>query len=224
MAFKKADQPFRFVTQAALTQITERKAKNLAELSGHLKEVPGSVIYFHTHRFLEQHQFLSPEPPNDFAYWVTAALQEEELGEKLAGIDTVRFTTLRTLRNKIIETIDKHMAANPNGRNAPHGQELYLMQSISFILPTPYEVWDLPEFLEALKKISIHSLYHHIFEGRIRPPLGVNDFSNWLENGLGETRLAKAIHSMDPYTQTLDGLRQRIIKLIEIRLKEARDA
>jgi len=67
-----------------------------------------------------------------------------------------------------------------------------------FHIATPHEAWDLQEFLDALKKISIHSLYHHIFEGRIRPPLGINDFSNWLENGLGETRLAKAIHSMDP--------------------------
>src|SRR3989344_3705384 len=129
MILKRANQPFHFCTQASLTQITGRKAKNLAELSGHLKEVPGSVIYFHTHRFLEQHQFLSPEPPNDFAYWVTAALQEEELGERLAGIDTVRFSTIRALRNKIIETIEKHMAANPNGRNAPSGHELYLMQA-----------------------------------------------------------------------------------------------
>jgi hypothetical protein len=31
-----------------------------------------------------QHQKLSPEPPNDFAHWVTTALQEDELGERLA--------------------------------------------------------------------------------------------------------------------------------------------
>ena len=224
MVLKRSNLPFRFVTQANLTQITGRNARNLVELTAHLKEVSGSVIYFHTHRFLEQHQFLSPEPPNDFAYWVTTALQEEELGEKLAGIDTVRFPTIRALREKIIETMEKHMAANPVARSAPPGQELYLMQAVSFMLPTPYEAWDLSEFLQALKKVSIHSLYHHIFEGRIRPPLGINDFSNWLESDLGETALAKAIHSMDPYTQTLEGLRLRIIQLIEARLSEDKSA
>ena len=215
--------PFRFVTEVSLTQITGRKARTLRELAAHLKEVSGSVIFYHTHRFLEQHQYLSPEPPNDFAYWVSTALQEAELGEKLAGIDTVRFTTIRGLREKILETIEKHIAANPDERRAPRGQELYLMQTVSFTLPTPYEARNLEEFLESLKKVSIRSLYHHIFEGRIRPPLGVNDFSNWLENELGETRLAQAIHHLDPYTQTLDGLRRRIIRLIETRLNEAKN-
>lgn len=223
-ALKKAGKPFRFVTQVNMTEITGRKARDLKDLVKHLKEVTGSVIYYHTHRFLEQHQFLSPEPPNDFAYWVTTALQEVELGELLAGIDTVRFNSIRALREKIIETIERHRAANPVERVAPAGQELYFMQSISFMLPTPYEARDLSEFLEALKKVSIHSLYHHIFEGRIRPPLGVNDFSNWMENDLGEIQLARAIHGMDPYTQTLDSLRHRIIALIEARLREVLNA
>jgi hypothetical protein len=52
---------------------------------------PPSVVFQHTHHFLVQHQELSPEPPNDFAYWVATVLQEDELGERLAAVDTVRF-------------------------------------------------------------------------------------------------------------------------------------
>lgn len=218
MSLKRAVHPFQFVTQVNLTQITNWKAKNLEELLHGLKEVPGSVIYHHTHRFLKQHQFLSPEPPNDFAYWVNTALQEEALSEKLFAIDTVRYKTIRQLREKIISTIEGYLASHQNNRQAPRGQEFQFMQSISFVLPTPYLAWDLKEFADCLKKVSINSLYHHIFEGRIRPPLGINDFSHWLEKELAETELAKGIAKMDPYTQTLEGLRNKIIQSVEKRL------
>src|SRR6266436_2765902 len=90
-------QPFRFSSSLDLTVLTHRRARDLAEMVGHLKEVSGAVIYYHTHHFLVQHQYLSPEPPNDFAYWVTNVLQEDRLGEQLAAIDTVRFSSLKSL-------------------------------------------------------------------------------------------------------------------------------
>ncbi|MDD5428718.1 MAG: DUF5752 family protein, partial [Candidatus Omnitrophica bacterium] len=95
---KKSQEPFRFYTRLNLTELTGLKASNLGELLEGLKEAPESSIYHHTHRFLQQHHFLSPEPPNDFAYWVTGMLGEERLGEKLASIDIVRFTTINDLR------------------------------------------------------------------------------------------------------------------------------
>lgn len=214
---EKAKFPFKFVSQINLTQITTRKARTLQELIAHLKEVPGSVIYHHTHHFLKQHQFLSPEPPNDFAYWVNTALQDERLAEKLAAIDTIRYGHLQDLREKIIQTIEKHLTLSKNQREALPGEEFRFMQSISFILPTPYEAADLQEFIECMKKVSIYSLYHHIFESRLRLPSG-NDFSNWFETSLNEIELAHAVKRMDPYTQTLEGLRRRIIALAEERI------
>lgn len=220
MSLKRAGSPFRFVTQVNLTEITVRQAKNLPELLRHLREVPGSVIYHHTHRFLKQHQYLSPEPPNDFAYWVDSALQDEKLAEKLYAIDTVRYPTIRDLREKIIRTLEEHLARQGSRHDAPEGEAFRFMRSVSFALPTPYEAWDLREFVESVKKIGVNSLYHHIFEARIRPPLEINDFSGWLEAELGETDLARAIAKMDPYTQTLDGLRQRLVGLVERRIRE----
>src|SRR6185369_4041255 len=80
-----AGTPFRFWTRLTLTTITGRRARDLAELAEHLRTVPGSVVFNHTHHFLVQHQSLSPEPPNDFAFWVTNVLQEDQLGERLAA-------------------------------------------------------------------------------------------------------------------------------------------
>ena len=85
-----AQSPFEFWTRLTLTKLTGRQAADLAGLLEHLRAVPLSVVFHHTHHFLVQHQHLNPEPPNDFAYWVTNVLQESWLGERLAAIDTVQ--------------------------------------------------------------------------------------------------------------------------------------
>src|SRR5574341_1684932 len=74
---------FRFNTKFDQTILLGKKARNVAELIDGIWSVPDASIYFHTHKFLQQHHYLSPEPPNDFAYWVTNVLNEETLGEHL---------------------------------------------------------------------------------------------------------------------------------------------
>ena len=189
-----------------------------------LKAVPGSVIYHHTHRFLKQHQYLSPEPPNDFAWWAAEAMQDARLAERLAAVDTVNFKTLRELREKIVAIIEDRMAKRKTAADAPEGMEFHFMKSVSFILPTPYQAGDLREFSEALRKVSVHSIYHHVFEARLRLEHGVNDFSRWLEEELGEMVLAVEIAQLDPYTCTLEGLRSRLITLAENRMIESAES
>ena len=219
----KASQSFKFYTRLHLQEMTGLKAQNIKELLSFIKTVPESVIYRHTHHFLQQHQYLSPEPPNDFAYWVTVALNEVELGEKLASINTCEFTTIDALRNKIAGTIDDFLRKKKGPlRDANRGQEFHFLKSVSFILPTPYAANSLEEFAAVLKKVTIHSIYFHMFEARLRLGKTTNDFSLWLEASLGERELARKIAKFDPYTYTMEGLRTKIIQLIEARLKEIR--
>jgi hypothetical protein len=200
--------------------LTGIKAKSLAELVEHLKEVPESVIYQHTHRFLQQHQYMVPEPPNDFADWVTYNLQDEKLGERLAAIDTVRFNSLNDLRQALVSAIEDHLKKEKNPRQSQEGKEFHFIRALKFSAPTPYEAYDLSEFMDCLKKVGLSSLYLHVFEARLRPPLGINDFSHWFETELQEKPLARKVASLDPYTQTLEGLRSKIVGLIERRLQE----
>lgn len=220
MAHTQAAHSFRFVTQVNLVKLTGRQAKNLQDLLDYLKEASPSVVYYHTHHFLKQHQFLSPEPPNDFAFWVINVLQEDLLGEQLAAIDTVKFSSIRELGQKIIELIERYLNSRGSSRTAPEGEEFHFRESIGFMLPTPYEAHNLESFAACVKKVSVHSLYHHIFEARLRLEKGQNDFSNWLTNELDEKGLAKAVSKLDPYTHTLEGLRERIIELVENRIHE----
>ena len=213
----RAKESFRFCTRLHLSELTGLRATTLGQLLALIKEVPGSCIYHHTHRFLQQHQFLSPEPPNDFAFWVTDVLGEDELGERLVSIDTIQYSTIRDLREKIASTIETYLNDNPLAKLkfARSGEEFHFIKSISFILPTNYVAYDLKEFSEVLKKITIDSIYFHIFEARLRLEKPTNDFSFWIENSLGGKKLADSISSFDPYTSTLEDLRKRIIRMIE---------
>ncbi|MFC1703775.1 DUF5752 family protein [Candidatus Omnitrophota bacterium] len=216
----KAKEPFQFFTRLHLSELTGLKVTTLRELLKLIKEVPGSCIYHHTHRFLQQHQYLSPEPPNDFAYWVSEVLGEAGLGEKLASIDTVQFSTIRALREKIVATIKEYLKKHPSAgkRFANPEQSFHFIKSVSFIMPTEYVAHDLQEFLEILKHITIDSIYFHIFESRLRLGKEKNDFSYWIESFAGDKALADKIAQLDPYTHTLEDLRKTIIQLIKKRI------
>jgi len=212
----RAIEPFKFYTRLHLSELTGLRASTLNQLLNIIKQVPGSCIYHHTHRFLQQHQYLSPEPPNDFAYWVTEVIGEDKLGEKLASIDTVQFFTIRNLRDKISTVISEYLQRNPSARLkfASEGEEFHFIKSVSFIVPTGYIAYDLMEFSTIISKITMDSIYFHIFEARLRLEKKTNDFSNWIETSLGNRKLADQISKLDPYSYTLEDLRKKLIYLI----------
>jgi hypothetical protein len=212
-----ARDPFRFWTRLTLTKLTGRRAADLAELVEQLRTMPGSVVFHHTHHFLVQHQHLSPEPPNDFAFWVTTVLQEEALGERLAAIDTVQFTSLHELRDRIVAVIDQYLDQRKELRTAPPGEEFHFMDAASFTLPTRHQARTLAEFAEVLRHVGGATIAYHLFEARLRVGGDDNDFSRWLDQELGEHELANAIRKLDPYTHTTEGLRQRLVSLFERR-------
>ncbi|HJX69649.1 MAG TPA: DUF5752 family protein [Dehalococcoidia bacterium] len=216
---KKAREPFRFSNEAHLTELTGLSARNLHELVDVLKEAPDAIVYYHTHHFLEQHHYLTPEPSNDFAVWVGDALGDEILGERLASVDTFGFPNLGALRERLVAIIEEHLSKGSNFREAMPGGEFHFMKSVSVTLPTFYVVHDLREFAEALRKISLGSLFFHVFDSRLRLGKGLNDFSIWLQDSLDETELAEEIDRLDPYTYTLEGLRSALIQLVEKRIK-----
>ncbi|MDB5108875.1 MAG: hypothetical protein JWM69_1816 [Candidatus Binatus sp.] len=211
--------PFEFCSRLNLTLLTGLKARDLAELAESLRKVPGSVIYHHTHHFLAQHQHLSPEPPNDFAYWITNILLEDRLGEEMAAIDVLRFSTIRELRSTLVGVIQNYLERTGDVRAAPPGLEFHFMRSVSFVLPTGPKVHTLREFRDALSQVSFNAISYHMFDARLRLEQGDNDFSKWIESSLGESQLAQAIRVVDPYTHTEEGLRRRIVRLIDQRLE-----
>ncbi|MFH1776771.1 MAG: DUF5752 family protein [Candidatus Omnitrophota bacterium] len=211
-------EPFVFYSRLNLRELTGERVYDLKGLLHALEQVPGAVIYHHTHHFLAQHLYLSPEPPNDFAYWVDEILNEHKLAEELASIDTVQCSSIRQLREKIILTIANYLRTTTRNPQAPEGQEFYFIKTITFIMPTGYIAHNLEEFNRILSDITVQSIYFHIFEARMRLEKDENDFSFWIRTNIGDNDLANEISKLDPYTYTIEGLRARMLKMIKNRL------
>ena len=133
------------------------------------------------------------------------------------SIDTIQYTSIRELRDEIIRTIENYIVQHPRSLHkfATPGEEFHFVKSVSFVFQTPYTASDLKEFQAVLQRVTINSIYFHMFEARLRIGQGTNDFSNWFEDSLSEKKLANKIASLDPYTHTMENLRITLIKLIE---------
>jgi Family of unknown function (DUF5752) len=208
-------QSFIFYTERRLVALTGIKAKNLPELLASLRQVSGAAIFYHTHHQYLSHHFERPVFYNDFARWISEALQELRLAEQVAAIDMLTFTTIRQLREAMIAAIEAHLGENGGRvRECPPGDEFHFCKSQSFIMPTGIVAQDAPDFFTKLPHVSNISLFFHFFEARLRLERPTNDFSRWLADG-GEEKLAQAIDRLDPYIMTLDELKDQIIQLGE---------
>jgi hypothetical protein len=208
-------EPFVFSTEWRLVALTGRKARNLDDLLKHLKEVADSSIFYHTHQQYLAHHFERPLFHNDFAIWVSQALLEERLAEKLTSIDLLAFSTIRQLREAIVQRVEEFVHESRGRlRDCPPGQEFYFCESQGFIMPTGAVAATVPEFFEALRMASNVSIYFHFFEARLRLERPVNDFSQWLQ-ARGEAELAASIDRINPYEMSLDELKCQIIRIGE---------
>lgn len=205
---------FHFKTKLDQTLLLGVKASTIRQLLDGILAVPESSIYHHTHRYLQQHRRLSPEPPNDFAYWVGSVLGDAPLAEAIASVDIVGFDSLAALRGALADAIREGRKPGGRPRSSPAGSEFHFLASRIFVLDTPHRASTPGEFAAVLGKISVSALYYHIFDAKLRLGKGENDFSRWfLDSGRGE--LAGRIARLDPYSYTLEGLRQEIIALVE---------
>jgi hypothetical protein len=208
---------FQFMTSVQAVQLTGIRAANLAELSAGLTEVDGSAIYHHTHRFYRAHSFLGDTPLSDFAFWVGENLNEAAISECMAAVDPRDFTTIRELRNALLAVIEP-MRATPERweRRVPPGLEFHFCRSVSLILPTGLVARNIEEFADALERVDTTCLYHHLIEAPLHQDgerLYRNDFSGWLAGALGETKLADAVATLNPYRKDLEGLRHDLVVL-----------
>ena len=216
---KRAAEPFVFFSRLNLPELTGLKAATLPQLLGLIKEVPGSCIYHHTHSFLQQHDAFVSEPLNDFAYWVSSVLGDIRLGEKLAGIEIVQFSSIHEIREAIVSVIEAHIKESPLSRFRFSGEneEFHFIKSVSFIYSINRQAYSLPEFLEILRRVSVDCIYFHCIEAKLRLEHDDNDFSSWIRLSLGDSETAEKISRLDPYTQSLEGLKSSIVSILQER-------
>jgi len=206
---------FQFRSCASLEQLTGRKANTLDGLLDLLGTCSDSSIFYHTFSaFLKMRQIRRPYN-SDFAAWVSDGLNEKALAEKMAAIELLEFNTIDHLRKRLIGVIEVYRKERPTAFSKESEEPFFLFDIERFVYLTDKFAYDLASFLELLPTVSMHSLYYHYIESRLERGMGVDDFSVWIEYGLNLPDLAQKIRAIDIYSYDLEGLRQRIIQLID---------
>ncbi len=210
-----ARSPFYFNSASHLLRIGREKATTLMELLEAIRTCPESSIFQHTFQTLAEHHFISSGFSNDFSHWAFASCNEVELAERLAAIDVREFTSIAALRERLIHVIESYLQKNPRAAARAAMEPFYLMASDLVVVPTPYVARNLEEFADGLRKVSIHAIYYHFIDARLRLKLNSNDFSVWLDKELDLPQAADRVNRIDIYTSTLEDVRRGILKIVE---------
>lgn len=206
---------FQFSSSASLERLTGRRASNLEELLDLIENCSDSAIFYHTFSaFLKLREVQTPFN-SDFAIWVARMLNERALAEKLTAIDLSEYNTLESLRNRLIQLVGRHIQENPLCCKKIANEPFYLHDVTRIVYLTDHFAYDLASFRELLTKISIYSIYFHFIESRMQSQLKTDDFSAWIEDNLKMPSLAQKIRQIDISIYTLEGLRSRIVQLID---------
>jgi hypothetical protein len=214
-ASRRAAEPFEFKSAAHLLFIEKERACNIGELAYALRSCPEESIFQHTFRTLEEHHFIKEGFSNDFAHWAYVELGEVGLGERLASLDVREFTSLATLRSRLTEIVENYGEQHPKSRLREAVAPFYFCSSRTILLPAQRMASTLPEFIEGLRAVSLHSIHYHFIEARLRRKLESNDFSIWLGRDLGVSKEANLLDQIDIYTSTLEGVRRKIIQILQ---------
>jgi len=212
---------FDFKTASHLLFIERQRASNINELLEGVKTCSEESIFQHTFRTLQEHHFIKEGFSNDFAQWAYVDLGEVGLGERLAGLDVREFTSLDAVRDRVIEIVKEFGDENPNAKMRCSPVPFYFCSSRLIVLPTDLRADNLAEFVDGLKKASLHSIQYHFIEARLRRKLDSNDFSIWLKRDVGLDREAVLLNQIDIYTSTLEGVRRKIIQILQNTLGQA---
>lgn len=212
---RQAKTPFVFNSASHLMKIGTERATNLGELLEAMRHCPEASIFQHTFQTLQEHHYIREGFSNDFAHWAFAACNETGLAEQLAGVDVREFTSIRGLREKLVKILEEHLQKNPRSKDRAALEAFYFCSSENVVVPTTMVARDLAEFTEGVRRVGLHSIHFHFINARLRLKLQSNDFSEWLKDELGMPELAGRVNNIDIYTDTLEGSRRNMVKILE---------
>ena len=222
MASATATRPFEFVDCFELREMLGRSAWDERELLTGVEEVPAESIFYHTHSAFLRSRYLAAPYANDFATWAAIQVRDRVLGERLAVIDPFDYEEVEQLRAELITIIDDHLSDLQMVPRIVYGEPFYFMRSRLIAIPTGIRASTLSEFRDALARVDLSAIYYHFFRAEARR--GRWETVRWLADELGEAALAERIRKINPYISSLDGLRTRLLTLIDDGLRHGSHA
>jgi hypothetical protein len=216
-----AETPFEFVTVSYLTRIGNQSAGTLTEFLTGLQQCSDASIFDHTFQTLGSHHFLTEGFSNDFAQWVLADANRNDLAEQLAALDIRDYVSIAALRSDLCRVVGDYCAAYPHFAGQSALERFYFCESVEVTAPLGCNARTLEEFRDGIAHLSHAGFYFHFISSRLRLQLRTNDFSHWLADGLGLDTLANSVNHIDIYTNTLDSTRAKLLRLIDRERRKA---
>jgi Family of unknown function (DUF5752) len=210
----KASQPFEFVTASYLIRIGGQEAATLLSLQQGIESCSDASMFYHTFQSLGRHHFLNEGFSNDFAQWVLGSCNRPALAERLASLDIRDYVSLAALRADLKRILAEFCQASPREAAQSAFEKFYFCETVEEEVPLG-SAWTLEEFRDRLKQLPHAAMQFHFLTSRLRLHLRTNDFSYWFDEMLGLKQLARRVERIDIYTNTLDGVRDRIVELVD---------
>jgi hypothetical protein len=210
-----AETPFDFFAVSYLTRIGNQSAGTIGELLEGLQQCSDASIFHHTFQTLGEHHFLTENFSNDFAQWLMADANRNDLGEQLASLDVRDYVSIAALREDLCRMVSEFCDAYPEFANQAALDRFYFCEGAEVTVPLGLQARTLDEFRQGIERLSHAGFYFHFISSRLRLQLQTNDFSHWLADGLGLKTLAESINHIDIYTNTLEGTRAKMLRLID---------
>jgi len=205
---------FQFMTASYVIRINTQRATTLNELRAGLGQASDASIFYHTYQSLARHHFLTEAFSNEFAQWVLAGLNRPQLAERLGGLDVRDYLSLAELRADLLRIVAEYCEQHPREVDISGFEPFHFCECAEVTAPLGAPASTLTDFREGLERLSHASLYYHFLISRLRLQLQTNDFSHWLDLGMGRPDLARSINRIDIYTNTLDGAREQMIHIL----------
>jgi hypothetical protein len=223
MSDRRAATPFRFIGCMELREMLGRKASDAEQLMAGIEEAPLDSIYYHTHSYFLRHEQTPTVFANDFATWSMVSLGDRVLGERLGLLDPFEFKDLESVRNELVSNIDDHLKTLWNVPRAIRGQPFEFVRSRIIEVDLELTGGSLKEFRDLLASVDRGALFNHICEARMRKGRQTGDFVAWIESetGLGLPKLAAQVAEIQPLGLTLEGVRSRILSVLDAWLARA---
>ncbi len=192
-------------------------ALNLRELRDRIAMCHPDVIYHHFCETTLAPSFDYPDYRNHFAVWAKHSLGDEILAERLGIIDPYAYSSTEDLRTATLEIIEERLSELSMVPWARAGHEFYFMKAITVVFDTGERIHHPDELDSAISRMTSGSIYFHVLEARRRPPIGLDDFSAWLQNFEGDwSQYIHAITSIDVTFYTLPELQKNLVKALKL--------
>lgn len=203
---------FEFVAASYLVEIRQERARNLYELLMHMRSVPDECIFYHTFQSLEAHHYTSFS--NDFAQWALTACHDVTLAEQMGALEVTSYSALAELRSTLERTLERYLEEDPYAGARRSSEPFYFCTLLEVTEPLNTRATEVKELAAGIRAMSRQTLHHHFINSRMRPQLATNDFSEWLAESKGLPQLAAQINRIDFFTNTLEGVRQEILRTL----------